>query len=227
MRIWEKVALLATLTILSQLFTISSATSNLPSRSPSLNPYNILGVTKNATQEEIKKRYRKLCLEYHPDKHVNETPQQREKCETVFKQVQDAHAQIGDVTSRREYDSRDIVRRRYGTESTRASAYGGMANDIFDEIYQESLRRRMNQRRFYVNGVDISQLFRGGPMSHGSLSSNMPGSKYIEKVTIALEDLYSGVSRKEFVLHDTWIKRYTAAFRGGIAGQLAVRMLFR
>lgn len=219
--------LFATFAVLSQLHTLTSAAPRIPSRAPSLNPYKTLGVTKDATQEEIKKRYRKLCLEYHPDKHVSETPRQREKCETVFKQVQDAHAQIGDATSRREYDSKDALRRTYGTESTRTPAYGGMASDILDEMFQESYRRRMNQRRFYVNGVDISQLFRGGPMSHGSLSSDMPGSKYIEQVTIALEDLYSGVSRKEFVLHDTWIKRYIAAFRGGIAGQLAVRMLFR
>ena len=218
-------AIWATIPILGIICTLAAAAST-PSKVPSLNPYKVLGVSKDATDAEIKKRYRKLCLKYHPDKHANETPFQREKCEQTFKQIQTAHAQIGDENSRREYDSKDTMTRMYGNGVNDFSGSSNGRSQVFDEIFQESFRR-MNQRRFYVNGVDVSHLFRKGPVSYGTSSSDMPGSKYIEKVTIPLQDLYSGVARKQFVLHDNWIKRYIAAFRGGIGSHLAVRMLFR
>ena len=60
------------------------------------NLYEILGVTENATQDEIKKSYRKLALEHHPDKGGNE-----EK----FKKISVAYDTLGDEQKRRNYDN--------------------------------------------------------------------------------------------------------------------------
>ena len=49
------------------------------------NLYDILGVSKDATQDEIKKAYRKLSLKYHPDKHTVDTPEEQKKNEELFK----------------------------------------------------------------------------------------------------------------------------------------------
>jgi molecular chaperone DnaJ len=60
------------------------------------NYYEILGVSKDATQDDIKKAYRKLAIQYHPDKN----PEGGEK----FKQVAEAYSVIGDDEKRKQYD---------------------------------------------------------------------------------------------------------------------------
>lgn len=63
------------------------------------NLYQILGVNKNASQEEIKKAYRKLSMEYHPDRN-NGSESSTEK----FKKISAAYETLGDESNRRKYD---------------------------------------------------------------------------------------------------------------------------
>ncbi len=60
--------------------------------------YEVLGVSKNATDEEIKRAFRKLAKQYHPD--VNKEPGAAEK----FKEIGEAYAVLSDETKRRQYD---------------------------------------------------------------------------------------------------------------------------
>ena len=55
-------------------------------------PYKVLGVSRDATDEEIKKAYRNLARKYHPDANVDNP--NREKAEEMFKTVQAAYNQI-------------------------------------------------------------------------------------------------------------------------------------
>lgn len=55
-------------------------------------PYKVLGVSRDATEDEIKKAYRQLSRKYHPDANVNNPNQER--AEELFKQVQEAYNQI-------------------------------------------------------------------------------------------------------------------------------------
>lgn len=63
------------------------------------NHYTTLGINKNATQEEIKKAYRKMSKKYHPDVNKGDT-----SSEEKFKQINEAYSVLSDETKRREYD---------------------------------------------------------------------------------------------------------------------------
>src|SRR5438445_5471586 len=62
--------------------------------------YKTLGVDKKATAEEIKKAYRKLAREYHPDRNPDD-----KKAEARFKEISQAHDVLGDPEKRKQYDS--------------------------------------------------------------------------------------------------------------------------
>lgn len=62
--------------------------------------YSILGVNTTASEEEIKKAYRKLAIKYHPDKNEGS-----KEAEEKFKQISEAYAILGEESKRREYDT--------------------------------------------------------------------------------------------------------------------------
>jgi DnaJ-class molecular chaperone len=79
--------------------------------------YATLGVTKTATDEEIKKAYRKLARENHPDLHPND-----KKAEARFKEVQEAYEVLGDKEKREKYD-------RFGSAAFEQGFPGGGAGE--------------------------------------------------------------------------------------------------
>jgi DnaJ-class molecular chaperone len=62
-------------------------------------PYEVLGVSKNASEDEIKKAYRKLARDFHPDRNPGD-----KSAETKFKEVQEAFAILSDKEKRQKYD---------------------------------------------------------------------------------------------------------------------------
>src|SRR5438034_2679181 len=61
--------------------------------------YSVLGVPASATQDEIKKQYRKLAAKHHPDKNPND-PKAAER----FKEISEAYQVLGDAEKRKQYD---------------------------------------------------------------------------------------------------------------------------
>ena len=69
--------------------------------SPQKDYYEILGVSKDATPEEIRKAYKKLAIKWHPDKHVDDKKEAEEK----FKEIAGAYSVLSDPEKKREYDT--------------------------------------------------------------------------------------------------------------------------
>lgn len=67
--------------------------------------YKILGVTKSATEDEIKKAYRKRALIHHPDRHANATDEEKKDQEKKFKEVGEAYTILSDPAKRSRYDN--------------------------------------------------------------------------------------------------------------------------
>jgi DnaJ-class molecular chaperone len=114
--------------------------------------YEILGVKKTATEEEIKKAYRNLAKKYHPDKNKG-----NKEAENKFKQISEAYAVLSDKEKREQYD-------RLGREAF--SFGGGGPNPFagFDFSQFTDRVRRGGARRTNAGGfTDIfSDLFGGG-----------------------------------------------------------------
>lgn len=75
--------------------------------------YEVLGIPRNATQDDIKKAYRRLARQYHPDLHTGSRKAEMEK---KFKELNGAHEVLGDPETRKKYD-------RYGPRWQEAEAY--------------------------------------------------------------------------------------------------------
>src|SRR6476661_5784640 len=78
--------------------------------------YAVLGVPSTATQDEIKKAYRKLAKKYHPDANANDA-----KAAERFKEISEAYNVVGDAEKREQYDEM----RRLGAFEGFAGARGG------------------------------------------------------------------------------------------------------
>jgi len=78
--------------------------------------YKILGIGRSATDDEIKKAYRKKALVHHPDRHANSSAEERKEEELKFKEVGEAYAILSDARKKARYDSgQDIEEQEQGS----------------------------------------------------------------------------------------------------------------
>jgi molecular chaperone DnaJ len=105
--------------------------------------YTILGVQRNAAPEEIKKAYRKLALQYHPDRNPGD-----KAAEEKFKEASDAYQVLSDPEKRQLYD-------RFGIEGLKGAGYQGFGaaadifsafGDLFEDLLGFGPRRRSASR---------------------------------------------------------------------------------
>lgn len=118
-------------------------------------PYSILGVTKTATQDEIKKTYRKLAMQYHPDKNKGD-----KKAEEKFKEINNAYEVLGDVKKRKEYDTFGSARESFGGSSAGGGQGFGGFEDMFSQFGGSGRRtQRQGSQNFEF---DLGDIFGGG-----------------------------------------------------------------
>lgn len=151
--------------------------------------YEVLGVGKSSSQEEIKKAYRKLALQFHPDRNPN-----NKDAEEKFKEASEAYEVLGDQEKRRRYD-------QYGHEGLRpgVDVHGYTdINDIFSnfsEIFGSSFGGSIFEEVFGQSG--------GGRARGRSQRSGTPGSDLKIRLRLSFEEIAQGVEKKLKVKRQT------------------------
>src|ERR1700761_771263 len=94
--------------------------------------YKVLGVGKNASEEEIKKAYRKLARQYHPDRNPGDR-----QAEERFKEISQAHDVLSDAEKRKAYDrgTGPFGNVAGGAGGFDPSSFGGSFGDILSNIF--------------------------------------------------------------------------------------------
>lgn len=118
--------------------------------------YEILGVPKNASDEDIKKSYRKLAMKFHPDRNQGEAAKE---AEVKFKEGKEAYEMLSDPQKRAAYDQHGHAGVDPNMRGPGGEGMGGFAEafgDIFGEMFGQQQRGRGGR-----------QVFRGGDLSYG------------------------------------------------------------
>lgn len=146
-------------------------------------PYSVLGVSRDASDEEIKKAYRKLSRKYHPDANINNP--NKEQAEEKFKEVQQAYEQI---MKEKEYGS------SYGNAGGYYGGFTGRQNSTYQD--EEAIRRQAAanyiQNRHFQEAMNVlsSLKQRNGEWYYLSAMANMGFGNNVN----ALEDIRTAVN---------------------------------
>lgn len=141
------------------------------------NYYEILGVPENAESQDIKKTYRKLALEHHPDHNPGDS-----QSEETFKEISEAYGVLIDPVKRREYDRYHAGYKKGDFQD--ASGFHYSQQDIFESMFRngaardifEELNREFSRSGFRSGNSFFSTIFFGGAAGGlGRILGMIPG----------------------------------------------------
>ena len=119
--------------------------------------YEVLGVPKNASEDEIKKSYRKLAMKFHPDRNQGDA-----SAEVKFKEAKEAYEMLSDAEKRAAYDQfghAGVDPNMRGPGGGAGAGFGGFGEsfgDIFGDIFGQARRQQGGGGRQVFRGNDLS-----------------------------------------------------------------------
>lgn len=159
---------------------------------PAKDYYKILGVSKDASSEEIKKAYRKLALKYHPDRNKGD-----KEAEAKFKEINEAYAVLSDPEKRKQYDTfgaedfsarftqEDIFRGFDFNSIFREFGFGGgRAQSIFSQIFGNAMGGA-EQAHFRTEGPPFESAFGG----FAGAQRGIRGQDLVYELTLTLDEV--------------------------------------
>jgi len=170
--------------------------------------YKILGVDKKASSEEIKKKYRKLALQYHPDRNKG-----NKGAENKFKQISEAYAVLGDTKKRQQYDtfgssrfhqrfSQDDIFRGFDIADI-LKDFGFSSGDPFSGMRGKQRRaascgKQQGHNPFGSQRSPFSDVFDQARSSAGGKSQQRPrkGKDRTIEMDITLEEAFQGTTKE-------------------------------
>jgi curved DNA-binding protein len=158
--------------------------------------YQILGVNRSATPEEIKKAYRKLAQKYHPDKAKGN----KKEAEAQFKKISEAYAVLSNAEKRKQYDefgSQEAFRAKYSQEDI---FRGFDFSDIFDTGISEGIFGRLfgglGGRGARPGAGGRTRVYRyGGPEGFQDMAPPIKGEDLQIEVSITLHEMAFGAEK--------------------------------
>src|SRR5580693_93129 len=138
--------------------------------------YEVLGIGKSASADEIKKAYRKVAMQYHPDRNPGD-----KVAEEKFKEAAEAYEVLSDTDKRAQYD-------RFGHAGLSGNGRGGFGGGMnMDDIFSQFGD---------IFGDDLfGSFFGGGRRGGGSRSRGVRGSNLRVKIKLNYEEIARGVSK--------------------------------
>jgi len=156
--------------------------------------YEVLGVNKNSTPDEIKSAYRKAALKWHPDKWVSGTDEEKKTAEENFKEASEAYSVLSDENKKARYD-------RYGFAGMDGSSAGGAGFSGFGDFDLNDILNSVFGRGFdFGGGFSGFSGFGGGSRGGGVVRER--GSNIRGNVKVTLQEIAKGTTKKIKVKKD-------------------------
>ncbi|MDA3860362.1 MAG: molecular chaperone DnaJ [Melioribacteraceae bacterium] len=148
--------------------------------------YEVLGVSKTASADELKKSYRKMAMQYHPDRNPDD-----KEAETKFKEAAEAYEVLNDSDKRAKYD-------RFGHQGMRGGQdFHGFsnANDIFSH-FSDIFGGGGSGFSSGGGGSIFDDIFGGGGQGRRQRSTGTPGHDLKVTLKLTLEEIAAGTTKK-------------------------------